>query len=411
MSTAIRDRIIDFRRVRASDLLPHPRNWRRHPDGQRSAVRAALAEIGYADALLARRTEDGQLQLIDGHLRRELTPDHEVPVLVLDLTEEEAMKLLVVLDPLAGLAETDLPALESLLAELNFDLPELRDVALGVLQREPAPSVDVVEDEPPPVPEVADTQPGDLYLLGAHRLLCGDSTNVEDVRRLMDGHRAVLMATDPPYLVDYDGQNHPQSSVNRPATANKRWDDYKDPETSVKFFSDFIRLALAEALAPRAPIYQWHADIRRPLVVAAWELNGLLTHQTIIWAKVRGILTHSHFMWQHEPCLYGWVKGDMPEAGRRPPPNIGTVWAIDQTGRNGGHPTEKPVEIFRRPVEWHARGGEVVYEPFSGSGSQLSAAEQLGRRCFGMEQAPVYCDVIVARWEKLTGKTAERHRA
>ncbi len=410
MTVAIRDRIVELRRVRAGDLAPNPKNWRLHPEAQRKAMRAALTEIGYADALLARQTPEG-LQLVDGHLRAELTPDEVVPVLVLDVTEEEANKLLVTLDPLAGLAETDLPALERLLAELDFQLPDLRDVAQGVLDAAPQPETEVVEDEAPPLPEEPQTRPGDLYILGSHRLLCGDSTSAGDVRRLMDGNRAVLMATDPPYLVDYDGQNHPQSSVNRPETANKRWDDYKDPETSVKFFADFLRVALAEALGKRAPVYQWHADIRRPLVVAAWEQNGLLTHQTIIWAKVRGILTRSDFMWQHEPCLYGWVQGDRPEKHRRPPPNIGTIWAIDQTGLNGGHPTEKPVEIFRRPVEWHARTGEIVYEPFAGSGSQVSAAEQLGRRCFAMEQAPAYVDVVVARWEKLSGRTAERIRA
>ena len=161
MSAAtIRDRVVELRRVRAGDLIPNAKNWRTHPDGQRSAVRAALAEIGYADALLARADDEGHLHLIDGHLRQELTPNQEVPVLVVDLDEQEANKLLVTLDPLAGLAGTDLPKLQGLLSELDFELPELRDVALGVLDDAlPAPDA-AVQDEVPEPPEEPETKPG-----------------------------------------------------------------------------------------------------------------------------------------------------------------------------------------------------------------------------------------------------------
>jgi len=155
------------------------------------------------------------------------------------------------------------------------------------------------------------------------------------------------------------------------------------------------------------PVYTWHASKRQSLLEQAWEQNGLLIHQTIIWSKPRGVLTRSWYLWRHEPCYAGWPKGKMPEKDRRPPTDATTVWEIDQTGTAGiDHPTVKPVEIFARPIEYHTRRGEVVLEPFSGSGTQIVAAEKLGRRCRAMELAPAFVDVALRRWEKATGKQA-----
>src|SRR5262245_28707975 len=185
-TAGIRDRIIDFRRVRASTIRPHPRNWRTHGKAQRKALEGVLKEIGYADALLARQLEDGSLQLVDGHLRAETTPDQEVPVLVLDLSEAEAAKLLVTLDPLAAMAGADADNLEAFLAEVRTDDEALQrfinctargaGVELGV---------PLTEDDAIEVPAEPVTKRGDLWLLGDHRLLCGDSTTTENVRHLM----------------------------------------------------------------------------------------------------------------------------------------------------------------------------------------------------------------------------------
>jgi len=168
---------------------------------------------------------------------------------------------------------------------------------------------------------------------------------------------------------------------------------------------DYLGAALPH-LEVRAPIYQWHANTRQALVDEAWKKCGLLAHQVIIWVKTRGVLTRSHFMWQHEPCMYGWVEGKMP--GLKPPAAETTVWHVDQKGEQDGiHPTQKPVELFRRPLKFHTKPGDLCFEPFLGSGTCLIAAEELGRRCFGMEQEPGYVDVVVARWEAYTGKKAE----
>ena len=259
-------------------------------------------------------------------------------------------------------------------------------------------------DDVPELPEEPLTQPGDLWLLGDHRVLCGDATNRRDVTIVMNGEKAKLMATDPPYLVNYTGGNHPDSHVNRPETKTKNWDEYKDPESAVQFYIDFIATALPH-LEERAPIYQWHANTRQALVDEAWRKTGLLAHQVIIWVKARGVLTHSHYMWQHEPAMYGWKEGKQP--GLKPPANMTTVWQVDQKGEQDGiHPTQKPVELFRRPLLYHTKPGELCYEPFLGSGTCLIAAEELGRHCYGLEREPAYVDVVIARWEQFTGKKA-----
>jgi len=170
------------------------------------------------------------------------------------------------------------------------------------------------------------------------------------------------------------------------------------------------------SLTPNPAVYQFHASARQTLVEAAWVECGLLVHQQLIWVKSRPVLTHSHYLWQHEPCFYGWPKGKQPT--KRPPTTARTIWTtgdawdtsdpINEEGATRLHPTQKPVELIRRMVEYHTVPGEVVYEPFSGSGTCLVACELSGHRCFALELAPAYCDVVVARWERLTGKTAVR---
>jgi len=149
-----------------------------------------------------------------------------------------------------------------------------------------------------------------------HRIVVGDSTRVEDVARAMGGQKATLMATDPPYLVDYQGGNHPQSWRNKPEARDQHWDDYHAGQ-ACELFVQFLRVALDVALIPNPAVYQWHAYKRQALVESAWQQAGLLVHQQLIWLKCRAVLTHSHFMWQHEPCFYGWIEGDSRPGGRR----------------------------------------------------------------------------------------------
>jgi len=324
----------------------------------------------------------------------------------LDLDPADAKLLALADNKLGELAEWDEEALGRVLADLRAEGADLAatgfpegDIDRLLAELNAANLADVVEPPLPEIPKVAQSRRGGVYALGPHRLMCGDSTSVDDLLKLMDGARAALCATDPPYLVDYDGTNHPQSFEREQAGKenNKHWDSYIDPKASVEFFSGFLRVGLAHALVENPAIYQWHASRRQALVEAAWKANGLLLHQQLIWAKSRPILTRSHFMWQHEPCFYGWVEGKPP--AMKPPASgdCTTVWTIEGE-QDGIHPTQKPLEVFTRPIGYHTRAGELVYEPFSGSGSQLIAAAKLGRRCYAMELAPEFVDVARIRW-------------
>jgi len=412
-----RDRIRELRRVRARDLVPNPRNWRRHPARQAAALRSVLEEVGYADALLARELPDGRLMLVDGHLRAETTPDQEVPVLVLDVDEAEANKLLATLDPLAAMAETDKLALKDLASLIQTNSAELRELLDGTagIARE------AQQDAIPALPVNPVARLGQIWRLGKHRLLCGDSTRPEQVARLMGDERAVLFQTDPPYAVGYTGGSHPATRANRgKANRNKDWSgQYReaapspDIENSAEFGRDFymrfIMAAIERAIVPNAAWYCWHASARQAMLEAVWNEVGAFMHQQIIWVKSRPVLTFSVYMWAHEPCMFGWIKGQKPEVERKSQGGYpSTVWEVPSAEvETNEHPTSKPNRLFAIPMELHTHAGDLCFEPFSGSGSQLIAAEQLGRRCYAIELEPRFVDVAVSRWEKLTGQKAE----
>jgi DNA modification methylase len=329
-----------------------------------------------------------------------------------DLASIDATALAIALNRSAELATWNDQVLAELLRDLRtedalagvgFDDLEIDELLAGL----DLESDGLVEDPgPQEPPETPVSRVGDLWVLGDHRLLCGDSTDPAALETLMAGEKAQLLATDPPYLVDYTGGNHPPSKANRPETRDKNWDQYKDPQTGVAFYDSFLKACLPH-IVHDAAIYQWHASRRQSLVETAWEQNGLLVHQTIQWVKARPVLTRSMYLWRSEPCYFGWLQGHMPPKDRRPPTNATNVWEIDQAGEDRpDHPTPKPLEIFTRPIQYHTLPGEVCLEPFSGSGSQIIAAESARRRCYAMELAPAYVDVAVRRWEKATGRQA-----
>lgn len=289
---------------------------------------------------------------------------------------------------IAGYTETDLKAL-------------LRQVATAMneqsLDEVPEPQIDRASD----LRAKWKTESGQLWRIGKHRLICGDSTDANVVRRLMDGERAILFSTDPPYLVDYDGTNHPHKWGEDDEAKNKDWSEsYQDWDKAVDgegLYDGFISVAIAEAIEPNAAWYCWHASRRQGMVEKIWEQHGAFVHQQIIWAKDRPVLTRSWFMWRHEPCFFGWVKGQKPPRQSDDYPH--SVWEIPTVapGSETLHPTSKPLELFAIPIRQHTLPGEICYEPFSGSGSQLLACEVLGRRCFAGERAPEYIAVALER--------------
>jgi len=413
----VQETVLKTEQVPVHVLRPDPGNPRRISDAELEALTRSIKEFGFVEPVVARHEDK---VVIGGHQRllaaRRLGIK-EVPVIYVDLTPEKARLLNVALNKISG--DWDKELLARLLADLQtqpdvdlslsgFDDDEIKKLLKNIDAREKRDRIEAfdVDQALKDAQSQPVAKPGELWLLGDHRLLCGDSTDPEATQRVMDGELAPLMATDPPYLVDYQGGNHPDSKANKTATKDKHWDDYHDPETTVEFFKSYLQAALPH-LATNAAIYQWHAFARQSLVQRAWEECGLLVHQQIIWAKARGVLTHSHYLWSHEPCFYGWRTGEPPK--RKPPANETTVWHIDQQGDSMNiHPTQKPLVLFERPISYHTEPGDVCFEPFLGSGTALIACERLGRRCFAIEQEPRYVDVAIKRWEAFTGEKAVR---
>jgi DNA modification methylase len=257
--------------------------------------------------------------------------------------------------------------------------------------------------EVPEPPRNPVSRSGDLWLLSDHRLLSGDSTDPADVRRLMNGERAVLFATDPPYLVDYDGSNHPTRNKNWSASYGTTWDDASQ---GAELYEGFVRAALTEAITEDAAWYCWHASRRQAMLEAVWEELGAFVHQQIIWVKDRGVLTRSHYLWKHEPCFFGWLKGKRPT--KIADETLASTWQIPSVHGEDrpDHPTPKPLDCFAIPMRQHVPRGGLCYEPFSGSGSQIMAGEANGRRVYAMEISPAYVDVAVERWQAETGREA-----
>jgi DNA modification methylase len=431
----IRDRIKDFRRVKAADLRPNPRNWRTHPQAQQDALRGLLAEVGYADALLARELPDGSLELVDGHLRAETTPELEVPVLVLDVNEQEAEKVLATLDPLAAMARADKERLDALLQRIDTGSEALQEM-LNELAKDNGiyKMPEVTEDEVPAPPDEATTQAGDLWILGDHRLLCGDSSRPADVDRLLDGATIQLVNTDPPYnvkveprsnnaiaagLSSFEGTRHHQGLdlARHPEKAKPTQKKLraKDRPLANDFVSEetFDELLgawfgnIARVLEPGRAFYIWGGYANCANYPPVLKACDLYFSQAIIWVKEHPVLTRKDFMGNHEWCFYGWRDGAAHVF--LGPNNAVDVWSVKKINPNKMvHLTEKPVELAVRAMQYSSRHGENVLDLFGGSGSTLIAAEQAVRRAFLMELDALYCDVIVERWEKFTGRKAER---
>lgn len=421
---AIRDRIKAFRRVPAAAIEPHPDNPWHHSAAQRLALRASLRDVGIATALICYEPTPGHLRLIDGELRREeIGSAAEIPVLVLDVTEAEVDTLLMSFNTVAMLAEQSRERMAALLA--RTPVSEQLLAAIRATQKNQMASLlgngvragKADPDDVPPVPETPVTQPGDLWVLGEHRVLCGDATREEDVARVMNGQRAVLMNTDPPYGVSYANDDRPNPRGAKPPVAKPRVanDEMRDEQLQA-FLEAAFSAAKTHALADAAAWYLWHADLTQAFFAAAAAAANVVLHRQIIWVKPVLLLTRGQYHWKHEPCFFGWVQGHQPPdygrgGGER---DQTTIWEIASVTRKEreifNHSTPKPTALFAIPLVKHTRAGAVCYEPFAGSGPQFIAAEQLERRCYGLELEPRFCDVIVRRWEAFTGKTAELQR-
>jgi len=394
----VRDRIVELRRVPSRELRPHPRNWRTHPARQRQTIERLLADIGYAGALLAYVASDGELTLIDGHLRHELDAEQIVPVLVTDLDEAEADLVLATHDPVALLAGADPEAVASLHARVAGSAEEIR-MLLGDVVRDagqPRGGLDVDPDEIPIAASRA--RPGDRWRLGEHVIACADAGD----RGVIDGlGPARVLWTDPPYGVSYVGKTKAALTIRN------------DDADSIDALLERAFASADLVLAPGSVVYVAHpAGPVSARFLAAFEAAGWDLRQTLVWVKDSMVLGHSDYHYRHEPILYGRKPGGGGRGRGRGGWYGGraetSVFEIARPKASREHPTMKPVELVRRCLANSSIVGDVILDPFLGSGTTLIAAHQLGRRCVGVEVDPAYVDVAIARWERLTGGTATR---
>jgi DNA modification methylase len=327
----------------------------------------------------------------------------------LDLKKDKKARELAIADNRVG--ELDLEWNPEVLATLDVDLKqfwnenELNSLLKGFRSADfaaPEPKLDQAAE----LQKKWKTGRGQIWEIGGHRLMCGDCTKGSDVAALMEGNTAKLCATDPPYLVSYDAKNHPSKDFSD--GKNKDWKgryaDKQKTEPLGPFYEAFLRQALAVCEADAA-IYVWHASQRQIGVEKAMRACGIWVHQQIIWVKNKPVLTHSFYMWQHEPCFFGWKQGNKPKRNQGDFPT--TVWQINVPilpGVESRHPTEKPIQLFVTPILLHTQSGDVCYEPFSGSGTHLCAAENTGRRCFATEIEPTFVAVALERLSEMSLK-------
>ena len=379
-----------------STLIPYARNSRTHTDEQVAQVAASIKEFGFLNPVII--AEDNTI--LAGHARvlaaRKLGLDKVPCVKAENLTEAQKRAYIIADNKLslnAGWDEellaveiSDLQAESFDLSLLGFDEKELDKLLSpsGEDVKEDDFDIDAELDKP------VFTKDGDLWQIGRHRLLCGDCTKKENLDRLMEGRKANLTVTDPPYNVNYEG-----------VAGKIRNDNLGDEEFFNFLLSAFSRMH--ENMASDASIYVFHADteglnFRRAFDEAGFHLSGCC-----IWKKSRLMMGHSPYQWQHEPCLFGWIKGGKHHwySDRKQ----STIWEFDKPTKNDLHPTMKPLALISYCILNSSMSNTLVLDPFLGSGTTMMACQQLDRSCFGLELDPKYCDVIINRYIELVGST------
>lgn len=391
---ALRNRIVGEGEEAPSQLLANPQNWRRHPKHQQDALESLLRTVGWVQRVIVnRRTQ----HLVDGHLRVEVAlrrNEPMVPVLYVDLTEDEEKAVLAAIDPIGGLAETDQGMLDDLLDGVVTGDADL-DAFLDSLRSEPEATVGLTdEDDTPALQTEPVTRVGDVWVLGPHRVMCGDSTSIDDMRKLTADRSVDMWLTDPPYNVAYEGKTKDALKIKN--------DSMGDGD-----FRQFLRDAYVTAdavMKPGAVFYIWHADSEGYNFRGAANDAGWKVRQCLIWKKQTMVMGRQDYHWKHEPCLYGWKEGagHLWAADRKQT----TILEFDRPSRNCEHPTMKPVALFEYQMLNNTKGGDLVLDSFGGSGTTVIAAEKNGRHACLMELDPIYVDVIVRRWQAFTGKDA-----
>lgn len=385
------------------DLIAYKRNARTHSDEQIEQICQSIKEFGFTNPVLV----DEKNELIAGHGRTEAARRlgmTEVPAIrLVGLSETQKKALRIADNQLALNAGWDDELLRIELEEiktedfdldlLGFSLDEL-DAILTANEESYEAECDDGEIEEPPAEPVSKI--GDIWTMGRHRLMCGDSTKALDIESLVGSKKVDLLLTDPPYNVDYEGGTDKKLTIQN---------DNMDDASFRQFLMDAFSMAQT-AMKPGAAFYIWYADSESLNFRWACNENGLTVRQCLIWAKNTFVLGRQDYQWKHETCLYGWKEGAAHKwySDRKQT----TVLEFDKPLRNADHPTMKPVDLFAYQIQNSTKKGDSVLDSFGGSGTTLIACENLGRQAFVMELDPRYCDVIIKRWQDLTGLEAIR---
>lgn len=381
-------------KLKLSSIKPYEGNAKLHPEEQIKQIMRSIEEFGNNDPIAV----DEDYVIIEGHGRYEalkrLGYQEAECVILTGLSEDQKNAYRLVHNKLTMNSGFDLESLYAELEKIEIDMTEFD---FSYPEPEPEDYSDKDLDETPEVDEEnpPKTKLGDMYKLGNHYLLCGDSTDPKNLERLMQGEKADLLLTDPPYNVSYVGKTKDALTIEN--------DDMEDTE-----FRDFLKKAFNcanEQMKEGATFYIWHADSEGYNFRGACHDIGWKVRQCLIWVKNSMVMGRQDYQWKHEPCLYGWKDGaahnwysDRTQT---------TTLEFDRPTKSELHPTMKPVALFSYLAENSSKKSDIVLDPFGGSGTTIVVCETTGRRCRMMELDPKYCDVIISRWETLTGKTAE----
>lgn len=378
-------------------LIPYANNAKEHSQLQVEQIANSIEAFGFNDPVGVWENAQGEMEIVEGHGRvmaaKRLGID-VLPVIRLDhLTDEQRRAYTHVHNQTTLNSGFDLEVLDVELEVLDFDWDDFGfdDIGLNL-------SGDVLEVRDEGVPDEIERRckPGEIWMLDAHRVKCGSATDPKDVNELLGGGLANLLLTDPPYGVSYVGKTKDSLKIEN---------DSKNDEEFTGFLSDAFRNA-KENMSDGAAFYIFYSSSRALSFESALKEAGLQTRETLIWVKNSLVIGRQDYQWRHEPCLYGWKDGAAHNwyADR----SQTTVLEFDRPTANREHPTMKPIPLIAYLIQNSSRQGDIVFDPFGGSGTTLLACEQTGRTCYTMELCPHYCDVIIQRWENMTGRKAKR---
>ena len=379
------------------DLKPYEGNTRKHAPDDIDQIKASIEADGFNDPIGIWGEEN---LIVEGHGRQIAALEmglEKVPCIRLDhMTDTQRRDYAIRHNRTAELSGWDFAKLEEEIAALEIEGVDLSGLKFELegLKTGDVDECNIIEDEAPEPPQNPIAKRGDIWLLGRHRLMCGDATVIDDVKALMDGRSADILVTDPPYNVDYEGGTKEKLKI---------INDKQSDENFRQFLTDAFTVANM-VMKPGAVFYIWHADSEGLNFRQACKDAGWTVRQCLIWNKNSMVMGRQDYQWKHEPCLYGWKDGARH------------LWASDRKQvtvidyakplKNDIHPTMKPVGLFDYQIKNNTKGGDIVLDLFGGSGTTIMACEQDGRVGYVMELDPRYVDAIIKRWENFTGEKA-----